>query len=1024
MKNRKVYLGPPNNHIKDHLEKMSLEYLKDNKGHSFYYLLPNRELLSHYRNNVIVQLGATFELNYFTFDDIVARITENQLLKIADDTSKSIVMRKVLKSLREESKLSYYKDFTRHNGFVESCIYIIGRIKRSLITPEDYLQTCASSPYYREIGLIYEAYEVQLKKIGFQDKDNQYSESIHLLKKEKSFLQALDFIIIDEFYDFRPIELEIIKLLKDLDIDIYINIPYESKTKNIRLEETIADLKDLGFEIEHIVKEEYNDFEKLGNILFDSGHSKVKANIELIKASSLELEIKKILKVIKNNYSYKSIDLKDNCICIFNSEYSNMIFKTAKDEKVPLSMDRAISLKNLPLTKEIISLLEFNLFLQDKETLLNRVKSVYLPVCHDGRRDSLEYILRKSNFKDMRQLYNSIDQGKSTDIPEKYKEDIKDLIRQLEQESLAFHDKVTLGDYNSKLLTLLEDYSLEKNILERYKSNGNFQLMQRDLACLKSIKEILYNVESSSLINEEIDLEEYLMILLDYFEDEEIIETKGNPHGVKVITIDNARGINYGRVFIPGLTQGTYPNLMTSNFFFSDDNYSELRGIGIDVKGYRNRVDNETLKILALISSCQEKLYLSCNLNSQGDENPLYSIFLDEILSKLEGEKEEDKVNLTEIGLDFLYKNEIKNITSHREFSLKVFNDYYKNGLVTDQIQYHNNLYREKLEQINLQLESIIKRNAREFNNYSGLLEGNLAKEYIANEFKNKSFSVSFLENYSICPYAFLLNNIFKVEELERQTQDYNPMDNGTIYHEVLRVYYEKYKDDFNNIGEFNTSNTYDFLKDSLLSQASKLGYSTSLSNEQLLIEDMYEKLKSFIEFDIDRLKKNEDIKPWSFEQWFNMDFKVDDNIIEVRGIIDRIDRTDDGKYLIMDYKSSSYGKKTIKDIENKISLQLPIYIKSQKDKNIIGGFYGIIKTPDFYTCMGLLGESKLVNGRQTGAIDLERWNKILADTELTIEDIVIAISNGNFSVKPRECSPYCIYKDICRYDKVQEVEE
>ena len=196
-------------------------------------------------------------------------------------------------------------------------------------------------------------------------------------------------------------------------------------------------------------------------------------------------------------------------------------------------------------------------------------------------------------------------------------------------------------------------------------------------------------------------------------------------------------------------------------------------------------------------------------------------------------------------------------------------------------------------------------------------MEGNLAKEYIANEFKNKSFSVSFLENYSICPYAFLLNNIFKVEELERQTQDYNPMDNGTIYHEVLRVYYEKYKDDFNNIGEFNTSNTYDFLKDSLLSQASKLGYSTSLSNEQLLIEDMYEKLKSFIEFDIDRLKKNEDIKPWSFEQWFNMDFKVDDNIIEVRGIIDRIDRTDDGKYLIMDYKSSSYGKKTIKDIEN-----------------------------------------------------------------------------------------------------------
>lgn len=1024
MRKRKLYLGPPNNNIKDQLQNLSLDYLKKNKGDRFYYLLPNRELLNHYRKNVIDKLGASFELNYLTFDDIVARITQDQKLKIADDTSKRIIMRKVLKNLKKNNGLSYYKDFTDYHGFVESCIYIIGRIKRSLITVEDYLERCGQSLYFKEIGLIYKEYERELKNNGFQDRDNQYLECIDLLKEEKSFLKTLDLIIIDEFYDFRPVELEILKLLKDLDIDIYINIPYQVSSKNTRLEETIAALVELGFEIEYIEKDQYNDFEKLGSILFDRGHSRTKANIELIKASSLEMEIRKILKEIKNNYSYKSIDLRDNCVCIFNSEYAKMLFKIAREEKIPLSIDHTRSLKNLPLSKEIISLLEFNLYLGDKEILLDRLKSVYLPVCNDELRDSLEYVLRGSHFKDIGQLKNQINQGRSLDIPEGYREHVLKIIEHLEEEVWIFQDAITLEDYNRNLASILDGYKIEKNILDRYKSNGNFQLMQRDLSALQTIKEIVNNMEAGSFVKEEIDMEEYLKILLDYLEAEEITQTRGNPHGVKVLTIDNARGINYKRVFIAGLTQGNYPNITSNNFFFSDDNYIILKDIGIDVKSYRNRLDNEILKMLGLVSTCQEKLYLSCNLNSEADENPLYSIFLDEILNKLEGEKEEDKVKISEIGLDFLYNNEIKNITNDREFSLKLFNDYYRDGIVTDHLNYHNNLLSEKIEQINLQVESIIKRSSKEFNNYKGLLKEDFPRDYIRKEFKNRTFSVSFLENYSICPYAFLLNNIFTIKELERETQEYSPMDSGTIYHEVLRIYYENYKDEFNRIDEFNASGTYGFLKETLINEAYKLGYETSSNNEQLLLEDMYEKLKNFIDFDLDRLRKNDDIKPWSFEEWFNMDFQIAGKTIDIRGIIDRIDRTEQGKYLILDYKSSVYGKKSVKDIENKTSLQLPIYIMSQKDKDVIGGFYAIIKNPEFYTSMGLLGESKLVNARQAGAMDLERWNKILSDTELTIEEIVHGILDGNFSVNPRECSPYCSYKDICRYDKVQEVEE
>lgn len=1018
-----MFLGPYNNGVKEKLHDLSLQYLKENKGDRFYYLLPNRELLNHYRNKFTDELGASFELNFLTFDDIVTNIMEDNILKIADDTIKKIIMRKILKKLSDESKLSYYKNFTDYKGFVESCIYIIGRIKRSLVTPEEYLSKCGDSPYYKEVGIIYKEYERELKDNGFQDKDSLYLETIDLLKNHKNILKKLDFIIIDEFYDFRPIELEIINLIKDLDINIYINIPYNIKAKNIRLKETISNLDKLGFQIEKISENEFNEFENLGNILFHDGHAQVEANIELIKASSMELEIKKILKTIKNNYSYNSVDLKENCLCVFNNDYSNMILKVAEEEKLPISMDYTVSLKNLPLTKEILSLIEFNLYSGDKEILLSRVKSAYLSLCHDSIKDSLEYVLRKSKFNNLDDLYKKITEEKEMDIGEKYREDILQVLDHLKEETCILDGKTTLKDFNIKLLELLEDYKLENNIINRYEANGDFKLLQRDLANLKAIKEILENMEATDFLEDDIDLEEYLMILMDYFQDESIIESRGNSKGVKVITIDNIRGIQYKNVFIPGLTQRVYPNLMSNNYFFSDDNYFSLKDIGIDVKSYKNRLDNEILKFVSLISSSTEKIYITCNLESEGDENPLYSIFLDEILHKLPGEKEEDKLQVTNIGLDFLFDNEIQDITSHREFSLKIYNDYYKSKVDLPQLQYHNSLFSEKTQQVNLQLESTIRRSSRGFDNYSGLLEGDFSKEYMIEQLKNKSFSVSFLENYSICPYAFLLNYIFNIEELERERQDYNPMDSGTIYHEVLRLYYENFRDELNNIDKFKVSDTFDFLKETILREALKLGYEARTSNELLLIEDMYNKLKDFIEYDIKRLRDNPDIKPWAFEEWFSMDFKTNENSIEIRGIIDRIDKEND-KYLIIDYKSSAYGKRSVKDIENKISLQLPIYIMSQKDKDIVGGFYSIIKKPEFYTCMGLLGESNLVNKRQAGAMDIESWERILTNTELTINHIVKSIYQADFSVNPRECSPYCIYKDICRYDKVQEVEE
>ena len=129
-------------------------------------------------------------------------------------------------------------------------------------------------------------------------------------------------------------------------------------------------------------------------------------------------------------------------------------------------------------------------------------------------------------------------------------------------------------------------------------------------------------------------------------------------------------------------------------------------------------------------------------------------------------------------------------------------------------------------------------------------------------------------------------------------------------------------------------------------------------------------------------------------------------------------------KYTIMDYKSSPYGIYGIEDIKKGLSLQLPIYAMSQRDKKIIAGLYGIMSTGDFKFTIGILEDSKLLTKRNKGGVDSEGWNDLMEETKLNIKTFIDNINGGMFAVDPLECSEYCIYRDVCRYERVLEVEE
>ena len=138
-------------------------------------------------------------------------------------------------------------------------------------------------------------------------------------------------------------------------------------------------------------------------------------------------------------------------------------------------------------------------------------------------------------------------------------------------------------------------------------------------------------------------------------------------------------------------------------------------------------------------------------------------------------------------------------------------------------------------------------------------------------------------------------------------------------------------------------------------------------------------------------------------------------------GRIDRIDKyLDKEDYMAIDYKSSSYGLRDIDDMKAGISLQLPVYILSQVDKHMVAGAYSIIKDGETKVNIGL---DPFVKLRGKGKQSKEEWDYLMDLTRENIYKIISNIDKGNFKVSPLECSSYCIYKDICRYENVVEVE-
>ncbi len=179
-------------------------------------------------------------------------------------------------------------------------------------------------------------------------------------------------------------------------------------------------------------------------------------------------------------------------------------------------------------------------------------------------------------------------------------------------------------------------------------------------------------------------------------------------------------------------------------------------------------------------------------------------------------------------------------------------------------------------------------------------------------------WSATSFKNFLECKRRFYLQYILKINEhtISLKPKGYEL---GDIIHSILEDYYSK--DNKNSIEEL-------FLK-----------YKSSNPFLTLDLEVWKKKLQNFYEFDKQRLKNRKIIM---IEKEFNCSF----NNINIKGIIDRVDKFEDN-YEVIDYKTSStLSVDTLKTYEKSVDFQLEFYhIALQqlfKNSNIKAFYYDL----------------------------------------------------------------------------------
>ncbi|MGZ5436542.1 MAG: PD-(D/E)XK nuclease family protein [Pyrinomonadaceae bacterium] len=308
----------------------------------------------------------------------------------------------IIKQLADADQLPAIKRLANRGGCVNTIATLIGELQRAGKTPEEFASIVESrvaddavqSPTSKvqgsssqfdfdgDVSLIYSKYEEALKSFGLTDADADQLSALHLLRGDVSqvdnlrytlpWLDNIDLLVLDGFFDFTPVQGEMLRLLIQRIPNVIVNINYDDRNPQIfqTFQSTIEQLKSIAdFEVISDAEPLSADLParlfnvaQVANLRSDADESPTQINnlrYSLLECSDRETELRSIVKEMKRLIGEENYKLSDMALVVRErAAYADLILRVFAAESVPCNMERRVAANDIPCIRATAKLLQ------------------------------------------------------------------------------------------------------------------------------------------------------------------------------------------------------------------------------------------------------------------------------------------------------------------------------------------------------------------------------------------------------------------------------------------------------------------------------------------------------------------------------------------------------------------------------------------------------------------------------------------------------------------------------------------
>jgi ATP-dependent helicase/DNAse subunit B len=327
----------------------------------------------------------------------------------------------IIKQLSAAGELKAIRPLANRDGCVNTVATLIGELQRAGKTPDEFRKVveereaetateaqrhraetkgktqsqkadrASTSPrsqidFDREVALIYSAYVKALDRFGLTDEDADQLRALQMLSGKVAgrnvslpWLEQVDLLVLDGFFDFTPVQGEILRRLIPSIPNTIVNLNHDQRNEEIfqPFQSTIEHLESISAfdtRIDNEIATVQGDLASLRERLFNSadrgssptvtegsgdslGAGRIPAlpasgSITLLECGDRETEIRSIAKEIKSLVLKEGYQLPDIALVVRErSAYAETVLRGCAAESIPCNLERRVEAIHVPAVR-------------------------------------------------------------------------------------------------------------------------------------------------------------------------------------------------------------------------------------------------------------------------------------------------------------------------------------------------------------------------------------------------------------------------------------------------------------------------------------------------------------------------------------------------------------------------------------------------------------------------------------------------------------------------------------------------